>query len=113
MITYASNSKKLALISCLVALTLALAVLTSGCSGCSGVEVAGTYLSPFSETTYLVLRADCTWSLHDREGDLYGKYQLDGSQIKLMASNDPSDFAAGTVGGGVLNITGVGSFYRR
>ena len=87
--------------------------MSAGCSGCSGTDVAGTYLSPFNESTYLVLRADCTWSLHDSEGDLYGDYQLDGLRIRLSASGAPDDFAIGTVGGGVPNMTGVGSFYRR
>ena len=107
------ESPKLALIGCLTVIMLALTAFTTGCGGCSGSDVAGTYLSPLNESTYLVLRADCTWSLHDREGDLYGDYQLDGSRIKLTAGSVPGDFAAGTVGGGVLNIAGVGSFYRR
>ena len=103
--------------TCVFIAMFALVALTAGCGGCSGSEVSGTYMSPFNDDSYIQLKSDCTWSLRDSEGTLTGKFELSGTlsgtRITLLSESAPGDWAKGTVSEGVLNISGVGRWYKR
>lgn len=99
--------------ACVFIAMFALVAFTAGCGGCSGSEVSGTYMSPLNDDSYIELKSDCTWSLHDSEGTFTGNYELDGAKITLLSESAPGDSAVGTVSEGALNISGVGNWYRR